>query len=285
VVFGRAPDGNMQRRTKLSITVAVPIFFILSAGCASQPVVSKVFFENEDRLIRLDVVYRTGGQEHSHPVKLNETELANALRSISARPLRGLPSFLIGQKGFRFPAALSEGMIQFLASQGADALRQATPLEEVVFYFNQPRKEGPIREITSGGLYMQGNRMHLVLANYRHGAVGSMEIERARENPLTVLGEPLYELLPDSHGRIEEPNFWASLYMDPPQHISVDYSAEAKSAQGSAKEKRASQDINIKSPPGLTMPEKLRELDSLRQEGLITEDQFQKKRKQLLDSY
>ena len=258
-------------------------FLILSTSCASQPVVSKVFFEDEDRLIRLDVVYRTGGQEHSHPVKLHETELVKALRSISVRPQRGLVSFLLGQKGFQFPPAFSEEMVQFLASQGAGALHKATPLEEVVFYFNLPREDGIIHEITSGSFYVQGGRIHFVVANYRHGIVGSMEAERAREDPLTILGEPLYVVIPSPNGRIEETMGWTSFFTEVRQHISIDLNVEVKSVQESPKNKEGFQDDQVS--PGVPVIEKLRELDTMRQEGLITEKEFQQKRRQVLDSF
>jgi len=259
------------------------LFLMLSAGCASQPVVSKVFFEDEDRLIRLDVIYRTGGQEHSHPVELRETELANALRSISVQPQRGLDSFFLGQKGFQFPPAFSEEMVQFLASPGVDALHQATPLEEVVFYFNLPREDGIIHEITSGSFYVQGKYLNLMLANYRHGIVGTLEDTRARDNPLTVLGKPLYEFMPGPSVRIEEPQVGLSLFRDVSQHISIDLHAGVNSIQDSLKEKEGSQDDQVSAE--MTTVEKLRELATMRQEGLITEKEFQQKRRQLLDSF
>ncbi len=261
----------------------LPFFFILSTSCASQPVVSKVFFEDENRLIRLDVIYRTGGQEHSHPVELRETELANAWRSISVQPQRRLGSFLLGQKGFQFPPAFSEEMVQFLASRGVEALHQATPLEEVVFYFNLPREDGIIHEITSGSFYVQGEYLNLMLANYRHGIVGTLENARARDNPLTVLGEPLYEFMPGPSVRIEEPQVGISLFRDVSQHLSIDLQAEVNSVQDSSKEKEGSQDGQVSAE--MTTVEKLRELDTMRQEGLITEKEFQRKKKQLLDSF
>ena len=261
----------------------LPFFFILSASCASQPVISKVFFEDEDRLIRLDVVYRTGGQEHNHPVELSKTELANALRSISVRPQRGLVSFLLGQKGFQFPPAFPEEMVQFLASQGAVALHNGTPLEEVVFYFNLPREDSIIREITSGSFYVQGGRIHFVVANYRHGIAGSMEADRAREDPLTILGEPLYVVIPGPNGQVEKTMGWTSSFTDVRQHISIDLYAKANLVQDSTKEKEGSQDAQVSED--MTTVEKLRELDTMRQERLITEKEFEQKRRQLLDSF
>ena len=55
----------------------------VNPGCASGPVISKVVFEDEHRLVRLDVTYRTGGQEHSHPVTLNPSVLVAALQAMT----------------------------------------------------------------------------------------------------------------------------------------------------------------------------------------------------------
>ena len=256
---------------------------LLSAGCASQPVVSKVLFEDATRLTRLDVVYRTGGQEHSHPVKLRETEVATALRSIVVRPPRGLGSFLVGQNGSQLPPALSEEMIQFLASQGVEALHQATPLEEMVFYFNQLRDDGVIHEMTSGSLYVQDGRLHLVFANYRHGTVGSIEAERVRNNPLTLVGEPLYELRPGPQGHIENPTQAIPLLRDEPQHISITLHADADAIHHLPQKKEGSQAGQVATEK--TAVEKLRELGTMRHDGLITEEEFQRKKKQVLDSF
>jgi hypothetical protein len=62
--------------------------------------------------------------------------------------------------------AFSEKDIAFFAPLLAMALSKATP-EEVVTFYQTRSIAANTREVTSGGLFIQGDELHLTLANYR----------------------------------------------------------------------------------------------------------------------
>ena len=258
------------------------LILVFCAACCPVPVVSKVVFQDGDRLVRLDVTYRRGGQENSHPAVLTETEIESVLGSIMVRPRKGFLQYFSGKNLSTSQPAFSDEIVQFLAPLAARALHRATELEEVVFYLDLPR-DAFIHELTSGGLYVRGDRLHLILANYRHATTGPREIERVRENPLAVLGESWYELIPGPYGVIGGPRPWFFFWTPLPQHLVIDYTSFLNSVRGSEEEKSPPQGQGLS--PGESIYRKFRDLNALRKEGLITEEEFREKRKKLLNSF
>jgi hypothetical protein len=66
----------------------------------------------------------------------------------------------------RHHRAFDENMIAFLAPLLSLGLGQATSEEVITFYLSKDRSGGR-REVTSGGLFVEGEELHLLLANYR----------------------------------------------------------------------------------------------------------------------
>ncbi len=186
--------------------------------------VSTVLFEDQDRLVRLDVTFREGGQEHSHPARVKSIRLARVLRSITLTPPGPLLPAFRGHHRLAGSPAFSEGEIEFLAPLFEEGLRRSTPLEEVVFYLSEIRDSG-VREITSGSLYVQNEALHLRIANYRSTTTGELEAARVRTNPLTILGEHQSSLDPGPDGRIQPQGSWTRIMGRTPQHLVFEYRA------------------------------------------------------------
>lgn len=249
----------------------------VTVGCSASPVVSKVVFEDEDHVVRLDVTYRTGMQEHSHPAPLTSMELATVLRAIEVTPQRDLISGYLAPYTSDSPRAFSEEQVQFLAPLLAKGLNHATPLEEVVFYLNQPRDRN-IREITSGSLYLHEQALHFILANYRWATAGRMEAERVKTNPLTILGKSRYHVSPGPHGSAQSRQSWLRIFSQTPQQLIIDYQALITS-DSSTENRKSSEQPSDQSQP---LAEKLQLLRELKDEGFLTEQEFQEKKKQIL---
>ncbi len=254
---------------------------VVNPSCASGPVISKVVFEDEHRLVRLDVTYRTGGQEHSHPVTLNPAVLMAALQAMT---VKRRVSPLSGRVGMAPPSpqAFSEEQVRFLAPLLAQALDRASPLEAIVFYFNEPRGSG-IREISSGSVYVQGDDLHFILANYRHAVAGTLMAEKARANPLIVLGESWYNVDPGPYGRVESSDLWKGVTGAAPQHLVMrlikDRRPVGKSTEGTTRSEPAEVPSH-----NTSVVEKLRLLRALKDAGLLTQREFETKQRQVLDS-
>jgi len=277
-----SPPALPPSRLPLTKWVLTLTLLVANAGCASVPVISKVVFEDEHRLVRLDVTYRTGGQEHSHPVTLNPDVL---MAAIQAMTVKGRVSPLSGRLTTDpppSPQAFSDKQAQFLAPLLAQALDRASPLEEIVFYFNAPRDSG-IREISSGSVYVQGDDLHLILANYRYAVAGELMTEKARANPLIVLGESWYKVTADAQETVESSDVWKGVTGAAPQHLIIlnlkDRMVFDKALEGTISQKPGG---DLHQPT--SVDEKLRLLQTLKEAGLLTQQEFEAKQRQVLDS-
>lgn len=106
------------------------------------------------------------GTGHTHPVKLTVEQVAAVLAGIMIEePIARMP-FYDDTSQPRRHAALTEKEVSFFAPLLAVALTKATP-EEVVTFYQTRDISGTSREVTSGGLFIQDEELHLILANYR----------------------------------------------------------------------------------------------------------------------
>ncbi len=254
----------------------------VNPGCALGPVISKVVFEDEHRLVRLDVTYRTGGQEHSHPVTLNPDVLMAALQAITVQGRGSLLSGRLGTNPPPSPQAFSGEQVQFLGPLLAQAFDRASPLEEIVFYVNEPRGSG-IREISSGSFYVQGEDLHLILANYRFAVAGELMAEKARANPLLVLGESWYRVTAGPQGRMESSDSWKGMTGAAPQHLVI-LNIKDRLPIDKAPEGTTNQELDTVPPQPTSVAEKLRMLRALKKAGLLTQQEFETKQRQVLNS-
>jgi len=166
--------------------------FLILGGCASGPIPTLTIYETPQSFVRLEtdpsLSQKTG---HSHPADITTERLAAVLRGIIVQePLTRLPLYDDLSIPRRHPA-FSESEIEFWAPLFRLALSKATPDELVTFYQSQPLS-GMKREVTSGGLLLDGEELHIVLSNYRsqtlsNGDPGSADTMDDRLTPLRSL--------------------------------------------------------------------------------------------------
>jgi hypothetical protein len=259
----------------------------VTLGCAATAPVSRTIFDDHHQFVRLEVTARANQLNHSHPISLSENELANILSSFTVNSRQTSSQ----EKNFAYMAAprlpesspaFSPAITAFLAKHLSQALQRATPLEEALFFIEDPQPQGTAL-ITSGGCYIQEGRLHFQLANYRHPTIGKTEIIEARANPLHVLSHPGYDLIPGPHGTVQPTPIWENLLKALPQHAIINY----KSTHQEASKKQPSNDSLIDNNGSVhtTLAEHLRELDQAKIDGLITEEEFHTLRTKLLNSY
>lgn len=136
-------------------------------GCTSGPGITLVIYETPQAFVRLEmdrtVIEGTG---HTHPAHISSELMASVLRGIIVQePLTRFPLYdnLSVPRRHR---AFSEEEIAVWAPLLALALSKATP-EEVVTFYQTRRLSGARREVTSGGLFLEGDVLHVLLSNYR----------------------------------------------------------------------------------------------------------------------
>lgn len=219
----------------------------------------------------------------AHPVNSREQEWSRVLEHISVKPRKGFFS-LIGAEDRPFPA-FNDMDGQYLARYLSEAFARARPDEWVVFYLSQPR--GPdLTEVSSGGFFVKGKWLHLVLSNYRQPV--SMPFIRLRiwEDPLRPAGDSFYELVPliDQRVRTERrPDLTQSLLREVSVLISDQRVISASPQDIPAPGTIAQPGEKPDQEKTAGIEDQLRTLRRFFEEGLITEEDYRYKRQKLLE--
>ncbi|MGH7163904.1 MAG: hypothetical protein ACREIS_00085, partial [Nitrospiraceae bacterium] len=179
------------------------------AGCLGPLSYTRTIHESPDRAVRLEARYGAGRDGASlrfaHPIALGEADWAQILNRIYVRHVKSLLSHFAKQPGP--DPAFDESERGYLAKYLAEAFTQARPDQRVVFFLTQPR-EPEVTEITSGTFFVEGDRIHLVLANYHQPASMSYVLDEIRKDPLRPAGDTFYDLVPQGHQAVSTDGHW-----------------------------------------------------------------------------
>ena len=140
---------------------------VLLLGCVPGQFTTMTIYDTPGAFVRLETD-RTVDQDsgHTHPAHLSPEHMAALLGGIVfEEPWAKLPLYDDLSQPRQHPA-FTEPEIALFAPLLATALEQSTP-EEIVTFYHSTTRSGSQRDVTSGGLYVQGEDLHLVLANYR----------------------------------------------------------------------------------------------------------------------
>jgi hypothetical protein len=119
------------------------------------------------------------GAGHSHPASIAPEQLAIVLRGVRGQGRDVIGGFGLFQEDDSAPV-FSLAEITLLAPFLSQALKKASPQDMVTFYLTVPDpNRGKL--VTSGGLFVRGGRLYLILAN-------------ARTSPSSVQYENTYEI-------------------------------------------------------------------------------------------
>lgn len=147
----------------LGVTLLFPL-----AACQTRPFQTVTMYDDPSRFVRLEVDPTVGGR-HSHPADITTDELIAVLSGVMIKePLSFMPSFGKDKEPRRHPA-FNEAEISFFAPFFAEGLRKATS-EEIVTFYQATQKDTLIDKVlfvTSGGIFVNGDELHLILSNYR----------------------------------------------------------------------------------------------------------------------
>lgn len=141
----------------------------LIGACSPRQFTTITIYDQPDAYVRLEFDRTVKkGTEHSHPVSLRPEQIAAVLAGVRIEEPVALVRGDILQRDPVPPIhpAFSDKDIAFLAPLLAMAFSKATP-EEVVTFYQTRSIAANTREVTSGGLFIQGDELHLILANYR----------------------------------------------------------------------------------------------------------------------
>ena len=143
---------------KRSIVAVVLMSLTLSLGaCSPSQFQTLKIFDSPNRLVALQVPPDAfEGKGYDHPISLTTKEMSRLLKGL--RVQRGLLS------STQY-AALSETEIRLFAPHFVKALEQATK-EEMVTFFETADLGEDYQLTTSGGLFVAGGNLHVILSNF-----------------------------------------------------------------------------------------------------------------------
>ena len=141
----------------------------LLAACAIPQVPSRTVYEDPVNYVRLEedpgVLPEWPPGHHAHPAAIGAERLRAILSGLKIQEHRvALQRWVQGEAPL--VPAFHDDEVALLAVQLAEALAQATYNERVTFYLSQPQTMAR-RVITSGGIYVHGTELHVVLGNWQ----------------------------------------------------------------------------------------------------------------------
>jgi len=288
----------ISRSNRLQPILFSVLWLSLLAGCIGNKRISTVVYEEKNHAVRLET--RLGQDkkpieyDYQHPATLTQKDLEKLLSSIYIKRPKTLLGLLIPTLGSKDrEPAFSPDEIQFLSQHFPEALAVAKPNQRITFLLQRPRGMWR-REITSGAIFIQGNHLNFVLANDRAMLDQEKMAVSDEDNPLYVYEQGAFEILPGEHQELVKadrkmldqggplPATW--LAMDYQKMLSSEPAAESQATSGSPFQ-TSPQTPSSEPNSALPLEEKLRVLKRLQEQGLISEEEYQAKKKELLETF
>src|SRR5438093_2859773 len=275
----------------LRILSALALGFLCQDCAQPSPVVSKSPQEEPPRFVRVEARYGaanpSGLTRFNHPLELSEKEWPRILETVWVRHDPGLVTFA-SQEEAPIPA-FTQDEIAFLSKSLGKAFTRAHPDEWVVFGLSRARS-ADITEVTTGGSFAEGERLHLRLATYRFSVTMSSVRQQLWDDPLHSMGSRTYTFAPGDYqsATLVGGGFVGDLRGTSILQLAIDYKGLLKppsAAKPAQKSDAHQQAVSPEQERGSDSAQKLRELKQLREEGVITEEEYRTKKKQLLERF
>lgn len=260
---------SARRKPDLVFAFLMMLIFFLPAGCFGPKEPPRYVDEGEQHLVRLD---RTDPPaRYDHPAEIDLETLKTALSSVVARHEVSFLNRLLTQKNETRGAAFTSEEVALLADRMKTAFAKGTPEERIAFFLFS-RKNSMAAQITSGIAFMEGKELHLILANDQTSLSGEQRSYIPRDNPLHAYEPGSFDLIPQAHQRRVTDASGRKL-----PGVAIDLTAPAEPV--------VSSEETAGVPAGASSLEAtFRLLKKLREENLITEEEYKEKKAELLKS-
>ena len=266
--------------------VTAVVMASLLASCASSPTFSRTVYEDPTVLVRLDspLFQEDGsGAPAGHMTELTAAVLAELLRSVRIQPEISFLSYWVLRNEPQPELAFPNDDAALLAPHLRVALARARPTETAVFFLRKTRSDG-IPLVTTGGLLIHGDQLVVLLAHAGRPTTTQRKIETARDAPLHPLGElDFHFVLGPYQTTPAKKDLPGSIAMASAPALSVDYRAWLA---GFLQPGRGSSPSQTEPEiPASMIENKLHQLKTWREQGLITDDEYLQKRQELLKHF
>ena len=215
-------------------------------------------------------VYRPG---------IAESTWEGILGDIYVRPRKSF--FSLGKGDSELVPAFIEDDRHYLAKSLSEAFLKAGPQEIALFYLSHSRESG-VTEITSGGWYFRDSQIRLIIANYRQAVTMAFIEQKIRIDPLSPAGHSFYDIVPRPHQVLQPGRGSTNMLFPQVPELVIDFRAfpsgltdSMPAGEGRISEGALDHDRQLEN--------RLRTLEQLRKQGLVTDEEYHRKRQQLLD--
>jgi hypothetical protein len=256
--------------------VVAALVGLLLSGCAGRAVTTDVYKDPvfSVRLRHtLDEGRKPVDRGYQHPLSVSPEEVKTLLRAIRLEYQAGLLQSLVTGSRPRVAEAFSEEESQRMAEGLAAAFARATPADRIEFQFNH-RRGVFSAGTTTGVLFAKGNRIEIVLGNYRASPrPKGGGVERGFDDPLEDIGTGSFRIVPGPNQELRPADGPV------PEHhgLVMNYTALlASGSEPSAVQEPLDED---------GIEEKLEILERLREKGLISQEEYDEKRKAILEAF
>ncbi|HNP61783.1 MAG TPA: SHOCT domain-containing protein [Nitrospirales bacterium] len=222
---------------------------------------------------------------NSHPIAFTVQELQAIFQSMKIQKEVSFLNYYVFRHDTTPQPVFPSEIASLLAPHIATALSKAQPEETVVFVLSRPRKDG-IPLITSGGLFVRGEQFIIILAKVETPMTSKRKRAQVQANPLAPLNNPDFHFVVDPSQTIITPTDASELRpgSSAVPTVSIRYKALLAQSKDHALPLETVSDSPPSSPPAM-VEEKLRQLKSWHQQGLIGEQEYRKKREEILASF
>ncbi|MGC4098671.1 MAG: hypothetical protein QM706_16280 [Nitrospira sp.] len=160
---------EIKNRKGWMVTVLLTVYSVLLVGCAAPHVPSRIIYEDPVNFVRLEedsgVLPEWPPSHHTHPFAIEPEKLRTILSGMKVQEhWIALQRWLRGESPL--VPAFTDEELALLSVRISEALAEAKESERVTFYLSQPQTFAR-RIITTGGLYVHGTELHILLGNWR----------------------------------------------------------------------------------------------------------------------
>jgi len=243
-------------------TAVVLLILVAFNGCA-EPIHSLKQPEQHDWDVRL--VFPSGsikarGVAFGHPIQRTESDWSEIVTRLQIKPRSGFPLFSSTadpEPAFRSPE------VAYLAARLAVLFQDAGPHEWVAFCLQSPHDTGAT-EVTTGAFFVDAGELHLLLVHYRLLVTIPQLLHDLKRHPLNATGTFAYDIVANRTWTVLPDSDWD--FSKPPLARVVEMVLQKGS----------------RPMEGELLEENLRKLKRLREQNLITEEEYRRKRDEAL---
>ena len=151
------------------ISLGLVTCLLVLVGCAVPHVPSRIIYEDPVNFVRLEedpeVLAEWPPSHHAHPLFIEPEKVRKILSGLMVQEhWIALKRWMRGESPL--VPTFTEEELTLLSTRLAEALGEAKYNERITFYLSEPQTFAR-RIITTGGLYIHGTELHMLLGNWR----------------------------------------------------------------------------------------------------------------------